>query len=345
MSARIAVPPATMERVEYLPTSVVPRIRRLEVPDLVHQTDVVRPNALTFGAALIEAVASSRIEGIDVTVTQAALAYFQPRHPDVTRAGTAVAAALHATLAAAAQEATYRDHRASHDRLMRGQGTGKFAGGYRKRNVRISDHIAPAPRRVPELMADLVGFVGDRAATVVNGAIAHAQFECIHPYPDGNGRMGRALLTGHLGVPVSRHLARHRQDYYDALRDYRLGDATPIVDLVGAAAVDGFELIESTFGDEDPWDSFDEAERRVAARARQHPVGTPMRMLRGSSDILWRGFTQLRRRGIIVEASAKSPHTVYAYLPAVRTWIGESGTNLYATHYEDSWKRELRVHL
>lgn len=356
---RVAVPPTRMERVEGTPTSAVPFISRVELPSSVHATDLLPANPLTFGAALIEALASSRIEGIRPSVTQVALAYFQPRHPDVTPAGRTVTACLRAMLA---ETVTYRDHRAAHDRLMRGQGTPAFAGGFRQSIVRISDHVAPAPRRVTELMEDLAVFTETRPATVLTAAIAHAQFESIHPYPDGNGRIGRALLSAQLRVPISRHFARHRQAYYDALRDYRLGDATPIVELTGAAAVDGFELIEETFESGPVPADLSVAERRAAERATRRPVGTRTGMLQGSSGILHDGFAQLQERALIVEARGtsagrsepgasardKSPGStgpVYVYLPVIRDWISLANTDLYATHSETSWKRDLHVHL
>lgn len=353
MTTRILVPPATVERVEHIPTAAVRFISRLDIPSEKRPFDKVGgANALTLGAALVEAVASSRIEGIDVTVTQAALAYLQPKHPYVTPAGKTVAAAVHATLEAFAGVADYADHQVSHTRLMRSQGTSKLGHGYRDSIVRVSDHVAPSPVRIPELMDDLAEFIEAhwRTPLVAYAAIAHAQFETIHPYADGNGRIGRALLSGHLGIPISRHLARHRQRYYDALRDFRLGDATPIVDLISDAADDGFELSEQTY-DHDRDDSglmkgLSQRAKATADRVREVPLGEMHRMLRSSGDYYILGFHDLVRAGVIAEASRNDEgYTVYAYLPTVREWISQSGTNLYATHHADSWKGDLRVHV
>lgn len=350
MSARISVPPAMMERVEHIPTAAVRFISRLDVLADKRPYDVVGANALTFGGALVEALASSRIEGIDTSVAQAALAFLQPRHPYVTQAGRAVASAMHATFEAFNGHADYRDHRVSHTRLMRAQGTPQHGRGFRDSVVRVSDHVAPAPTRIPDLMDDLAAFVENRREIIVHAAIAHAQFETIHPYTDGNGRIGRALLSGHLGVPVSRHLARHRQRYYDALRDFRLGDATPIVELVSDAADDGFELVEQTNGydrDDSDWlDGLSQRAQDAAHRIREVPLGEMRRMLRTSSELYVLGFHDLLRAGVITEASRSDEgYTVYAYLPAIREWISQSGTNLYATHHADSWKGDLSVHV
>lgn len=348
MTSLIAVPPTLMERVEHIATSVVPRIRRVTLADNVDPIDGASRSPLTFGAALIEAVTSSAIEGIHASVTQAALAFWQPRHKHVTAAGRAVVAGLRATFNTFDETATYWDHREAHTLLMKGQGTPAYAGGYRDRNVQVADHVAPAPRRVAELMEDLADFVDEREATILHAAIAHAQFETIHPYPDGNGRIGRALLSAHLGVPVSRYLARYRQVYYDALRDYRLGDATPIVQIVSAAARDGFELIEET-SEHDGLDDIDLSKhaRNAAARLTEVPVGTRRQMLRSQARDMAAGFTELLREGVVAEVSVTGADTVYAYLPVAQPWARAADTNVGRTRtiYEGSWKRDLSVHM
>lgn len=346
MTSLITVPPTLMERVEHIATSAVPHIRRVELPAYDVASDDVRPRPLTFGAALIEAVTSSAIEGIHASVTQTALSFWQPRHKHVTAAGRAVVAGLRATFNTFDETATYWDHRAAHTLLMKGQGTPAYAGGYRDHNVQVADHVAPAPRRVAELMEDLADFVDEREVTVLNAAIAHAQFETIHPYPDGNGRIGRALLSAHLGVPVSRYLARYRQVYYDALRDYRLGDATPIVQIVSEAARDGSQLIEET-SEYDRLDDIDLSKhaRNAAARLTDVPVGTRRQMLRSQARDMAAGFTELLREGVVAEASVTGADTVYAYLPVVQQWISAADTNPYRTQHEGSWKRGLSVHL
>ena len=61
-------------------------------------------------------------------------------------------------------------------------------------------------------------------ATPIRLALAHAHFEAIHPFSDGNGRIGRMLLSlmlaaeGHVPVPLSRVLEADRTRYYEALR-------------------------------------------------------------------------------------------------------------------------------
>ena len=114
----------------------------------------------------------------------------------------------------------------------------------------LSPHTAqfvpPHHERVAELMDDLVDF-SNRAdlPVLVQTAIAHAQFETIHPFPDGNGRVGRALiqamlrgarLTRNVTVPVSAGLLHDTSRYFDALSAYRSGDIAPIVRAIAEAS-------------------------------------------------------------------------------------------------------------
>jgi Fic family protein len=93
--------------------------------------------------------------------------------------------------------------------------------------------VPPGPRRVEGLMTDLIAFCrrDDLPALVVT-AIAHAQLETIHPFTDGNGRTGRALvhvlmrrggLATRTVVPVSTVLLADVGGYFDGLDDYRAG--------------------------------------------------------------------------------------------------------------------------
>lgn len=91
--------------------------------------------------------------------------------------------------------------------------------------------VPPPQDQVPALMDDLVNYVNtsDHPA-VLRALIAHSQFETIHPFGDGNGRTGRALIQTVLNaagladgaVPVSSALSRDQRGYYDALNATRV---------------------------------------------------------------------------------------------------------------------------
>ncbi|MGH3298145.1 MAG: Fic family protein [Trebonia sp.] len=123
-----------------------------------------------------------------------------------------------------------------HGRLMAGSRDKAYAGQLRNRQNWIggSEHnpcsaafVPPPPERVPDLLADLCSFCNDESLpAVAQAAIAHAQFETIHPFADGNGRTGRGLihlvlrrrgLATRVLPPVSLVLATWASDYVDGL--------------------------------------------------------------------------------------------------------------------------------
>ena len=94
-----------------------------------------------------------------------------------------------------------------------------------------AEYVGPLPERLPELMADWVAFTArEDIDTVLRIALAHLQFECIHPFCDGNGRTGRAamqrmlLSAGRCPVPVSAALHGIRQRYLEGFEAYAAGD-------------------------------------------------------------------------------------------------------------------------
>ena len=90
-------------------------------------------------------------------------------------------------------------------------------------------YVPPPPARVPALLRDLEGYLHDRTLPpLVQAALAHVQFEAIHPFLDGNGRVGRLLITlflvdsGILPSPLlylSAFFEATRSDYYTRLRE------------------------------------------------------------------------------------------------------------------------------
>lgn len=143
---------------------------------------------------------------------------------------------------------------AMHEALL-GQHAPQHAGRWRDRQVWIgsdplmplaTSFIPPNPDRVAPAMDDLVTFLRrEDLPVLVHAAIAHAQFETIHPFADGNGRTGRALLhallrnkglTRRVTVPISAGLLTDTASYFGALTAFREGDIEPIVEQVSDAA-------------------------------------------------------------------------------------------------------------
>lgn len=201
-----------------------------------------------FGPVLLrsEAAASSQIEQLTASaraILTAELTGHAARNATLIAANTA---ALRAAIDLADDITAYAVAQ-MHAVLMAGQGQ-HTPGRWRTEPVWIgrssqspigADYVAPRWDRVPELIEDLVAFsrrtdVGALTLT----AIAHAQFETIHPFTDGNGRTGRALaqallrhraVTRAVAVPVSAGLLADVDGYHAALTAYRAGDPEPIV--------------------------------------------------------------------------------------------------------------------
>jgi Fic family protein len=155
----------------------------------------------------------------------------------------------------------------------------------------LAAFVPPHKDRVPGAINDLVAFVARNDIPVLaHIALAHAQFETIHPYPDGNGRTGRALMHAmlrHAGlvrnvtVPISAGLLVAVEDYFDALTAYREGDAAPIVERVTdaayAAVANGRQLIGDLRAVRADWSTRVRARRdaaawRIADLLLLHPV-------------------------------------------------------------------------
>lgn len=191
--------------------------------------------------------------------------------------------------------------RKMHRTLMQGQPQ-HTPGQYRTEPVWIGTraespigaaYVAPNYLRVPELMADLSAYVARTdIAPFEQVAIAHAQFETIHPFTDGNGRTGRALaqvmlrrsqVTRNVVVPVSAGLLADVEGYHRALTAYRQGDPNPIVQSFAAASLravpNGRQLVTDLETISDTWSTSAKprqgsVKERVLAYALTRPVFT-----------------------------------------------------------------------
>ena len=200
-----------------------------------------------------ESAASSRIENLTASAKAIALAELG----DPTEHNAAIIVANTQAMQAALALADRLDEQAILDmhEVLLGPTHPEWVGHWRDAQVWIggSNHgphgalfVPPRHELVPDAMADLVAFMArDDVPALVQATVAHAQFETIHPFPDGNGRTGRALihsllrakrLTLTVTVPVSAGLLVDTSAYFDSLTAYRHGDPSTIVTLIADAS-------------------------------------------------------------------------------------------------------------
>ncbi|MEO7349152.1 MAG: Fic family protein [Terrimesophilobacter sp.] len=216
-----------------------------------------------------ESASSSQIEQLTTSAKQLALAELEEgqKHNAITVIGNvrAMEAALRlsADLDGAAILAMHFEllslHTGLHHEAGRYRSELVWIGNRDNAGPRGATFIAPQHELVPDAISDVVAFARRTdVPALVQVAVAHAQFETIHPFVDGNGRTGRAVvqamlrnkgLSTHTTVPVSAGLLVDTESYFDALSAYRSGDAGPIVrrfaDASRYAAVTGRELVNN----------------------------------------------------------------------------------------------------
>lgn len=206
-----------------------------------------------------EAVASSKIEHIYADVDDIARASIGAATGASAQRTVAAAQAL-GHLSASCDGGRALSHEAileAHRRLLHGDLLeGATAGRYRQQQnwiggsdftPRTAVHVPPPYDEVVALMSDLITFAGrDDVSVIAQAAAVHGQFEAIHPFTDGNGRIGRSLigacwrrrgLTERSTVPVAAAMLSDVDRYFACLAAYRDGDPEPLVEHVAHSAI------------------------------------------------------------------------------------------------------------
>lgn len=197
------------------------------------------PNTSRFLRAYIikEALLSSEIEGIHTTLIDV---YTQPLSSSKASKSTQLvlnySKALEAALEMMKEQGLPIANRVilrAHEVLMTmGDSSKADPGHFRKQSVRVGNLIPPPANLVSELMASLEQFINNQIETsptispLIKAGLAHVQFETIHPFLDGNGRIGRLLIVlmliqdDLLATPVlypSYYFKKHQMSYYQHL--------------------------------------------------------------------------------------------------------------------------------
>lgn len=256
----VRLPPSIAE-VAYEPSRAL-RTHLAQAGDGLVRLDQVHGRSLGALNQLLlrtESIASSKIENIEASLSDygRALAGQRANASAVSMAAATEALAGIITTTGATGELTLDAILRGHHALFRqhpdlGPGAGQvrtrqnWIGGsdYSPRNALF---VPPPPETVEPYLADLVAFANrDDVLPLAQAAIVHAQFESIHPFVDGNGRIGRTLIhavlrrrevTRRLTVPIASGLTAHRERYFDALGDYRTGNAATIIGLLASATM------------------------------------------------------------------------------------------------------------
>jgi len=193
-----------------------------------------------------EAVLSSQIEGTQSSLQdllEAEARIFSPERPaDVREVVNYVHAMNYGLERLATLPVSVRLIREIHERLLKGVRGSRLTPGELRRSqnwigpagctLNEATFVPPPPEVVPQALSDLERFLHskDDLPVLIKVGLAHAQFETIHPFLDGNGRVGRLLITfllcerGVLHKPVlylSHYFKRYRQEYYDRLQAVR----------------------------------------------------------------------------------------------------------------------------
>ncbi|MCX6468848.1 MAG: Fic family protein [Corynebacteriales bacterium] len=253
---------------------------------------------------------------------------------------------------------------AMHSALMRPSDP-ETAGRWRTEQVWIgggafgprgADFVAPHHERVQPAIADLLAFAqrGD-IPTLPQVAVAHAQFETIHPFTDGNGRTGRALvqamlhnkrLTRQITVPVSAGLLADTDSYFEALGSYRQGDPASIVEKFSEASIlaviNGRQLVGDLRDIRTRWNSeitarSDSAVHRVADLLIRQPVVSAVSLQRElgiTTGNARRYIDPLVAAGVIVEFTDRARNRAWRapeVLGALDAFAERAGRRTLAT--------------
>ncbi len=231
--------------------------------------------------------------------------------------------------------------------LARGRGSEKHPGAFRTSQnwiggarPGVATFVPPPPDKVLECMAELEKFVHDRPVrtpTLLKAALAHVQFETTHPFLDGNGRLGRLLITlllcaeGVLKEPLlylSLYFKTHRRDYYELLQQVRTdGDwerwisffMRGVRDTAERAVATARQVATMIKDDRERIQGFDAA---VSSALRVHLVlqSRPVRTIGSAAKAsgltiptVTAALKRMERVGIVRELTGKRRNRVFGY--------------------------------
>jgi Fic family protein len=300
-----------------------------------------------------EAVISSQIEGTQTTLLD--LLVFEAEEDaspdaDVEEVTNYLAALAYARKQLASKRGlplSMRLLNEAHKRLMRGvRGANRQPGEVRRSQNWIGGsrpgnaaYVPPPAHRLPQLLSDLAKYIhcDDPMPKLVRAGLLHAQFETIHPYLDGNGRIGRLLITlllehwALLDKPLlylSLFFKRHRQEYYrrlDLIRtegdwegwlDFFLDGVATISEEAVTSARELFGLVSADRSRLLAAETVSVPAMRLFERLPRQPIvtiGSAMKIVGATKPTATRAVEALRDLDILVETSGRKRDRTFAY--------------------------------
>ena len=313
-----------------------------------------------------EAVLSSMIEGTRSSLSDLLLFELdqEPGVPldDVREVSNYVAALDHGLrLLAEGLPLSLRLLREIHGVLLtKGRGSNQTPGEFRRSQNWIggtrpgnADFIPPPPDEVLECMSKLELFLHDQpepTPVLLKAALAHVQFETIHPFLDGNGRLGRLLITlllceqKVLREPIlylSLYFKMHRQYYYELLNNVRMtGDWEAWLDFFAEAVIvtatqaveTAQQLLDLSNQDRDKISSLGRAAAstlQVHRALMEHPIATSSSLVEKTGitpATVNKALGHLEQLGIVKELTAQKRNRLFSYAGYIE--IMSRGTEL-----------------
>ncbi len=382
--------PTVNGAIAFVPHSA-PRELRLEAPTVrlleraMHQLGVltgaakrvVNPYLISSPLLRQEAILSSRIEGTIATPEQLALEELgsDVEHADAKEVGNFARASQHALRAIGRGEPiTGRLLLATHKILMSEvRGDHERPGEYRdaqnfigtSKDIHAARFVPPPHTEIGSLMSDFESFVNSDTPALpdlVTNAIAHYQFETIHPFRDGNGRIGRLLVTllsvrdglipGPI-LPISSHLERNKQAYADYLLGVSTGGAwQPWIAFFLEAVIHGAEeasgQVEGLMALRSAWQERFQSARSSALLLKlldhlfQRPavtIGRVAKLLRVTPAAASANIKKLVEAGVLREITGRTRNQVFLAQDILDFIGGKGARPLHETSSPESFRR------
>lgn len=236
--------------------------------------------------------------------------------------------------------------------LSKGRGASSEPGEFRRSQNWIGGtrpgnavFVPPPALEVMPLLGDLEKFFHEGArdfSTIIRASLLHVQFETIHPFLDGNGRLGRLLITlllvadGVLSVPLlylSLFFKQHRARYYELLQQVRfegvwedwLDFFFEAVEVTAGQAVDTAQKILQLFGDDRAKVSGIGRQKGSAAQVHELlqrkafvTIPSAARELHLSQPTITSALQALQKLGIVAESTGRTWKRIYVYAAYLR---------------------------